>query len=145
MRIETTRFGTLTIEESELFYFPQGLIGLETLRQWALVPDPASSAVVWLQSASREEKALPMVSPRAFVEGYKVRVNQRSLAPLSLRSGDPTYILTAVSGLPGRTTINLRAPVLLNVARRLGCQVVTEDEHSLQYPLPVAQVRRKAA
>ncbi len=145
MRIETTRFGTLTMTEGELFLFPQGLIGMETLRQWALVPDPQSPAVVWLQSASRPDRAMPLVSPRAFVNGYKVRVNQRALASLHLRSGDATYVLTAISGLPGHITTNLRAPVILNVARRIGCQVITEDEHSLQYAITVPQAMRRAA
>lgn len=147
MRVETTRFGTLEINERELFFFPQGLIGMETLRQWALLPDPKSSAVVWLQSASRGDRALPLISPRAFVEGYRVRVNRRSLAGLQLRTGDETYVLTTLCGQPGHYATNLRAPLILNLHRRLGCQVVTEDENSLHYRIDAGdaiQIRRAA-
>lgn len=145
MRIDTTRFGSLEINERELFFFPQGLIGMETLKQWALLPDPQSPAVAWLQSASRGDRALPVISPRAFVEGYRVRVNRRALSSLHLRSGDETYVLTTLSGLPGNLTTNLRAPLVLNLNRRLGCQVVTEDENSLQHRIEVKTMLRRAA
>ncbi len=68
MRIDTQRFGTLQINPDELFLFPQGLIGMESLRQWALLPDFDNPAVAWLQSASRGDRAIPLISPRAFFE-----------------------------------------------------------------------------
>jgi flagellar assembly factor FliW len=145
MRIETTRFGIQDINERELFFFPQGLIGMETLRQWALLPDPQSPAVAWLQSASRGDRAIALISPRAFVGGYRVRVNKRALGCLHLRAGDETYVLTTLGGLPGRLTTNLRAPLILNLNRRLACQVVTEDEHSMQHRVEVSYRARRAA
>lgn len=145
MRIETTRFGTLEIEESELFFFPQGLIGMETLRQWALIADPTSPVVAWLQSASRGDRSLPLISPRAFVPGYRVRIHRRALACLHLHTGDQTYVLTTLSGQVGSYVTNLRAPVILNLRRHLGCQVVTEDEHSMRHRLSIPVQLRKAA
>ena len=68
MRIETQRFGTITLDQEQLFLFPAGLIGMEALRDWALLPDLENPAVAWLQSASRGDRALPMISPRAFFE-----------------------------------------------------------------------------
>ena len=53
MRIDTQRFGTLELNPDQLFLFPQGLIGMESLRQWALLPDVDNPTVAWLQSASR--------------------------------------------------------------------------------------------
>lgn len=136
MRIETQRFGALQVEEQEMFLFPQGLIGLETLRQWLLVPDPENPAVAWLQSASRGDRALAMISPRVFVPGYRIHVPAHSLSVLQLRSDHRTYVLTTLSGQPGAMTTNLRAPVLINLERRLGCQVVTGDDQPVQFALP---------
>ncbi len=136
MRIETQRFGTLQVEEQELFLFPQGLIGLETLRQWLLVPDPENPAVAWLQSASRGDRALAMISPRVFVPNYRIHIPAHSLGVLQLRSDHRTYVLTTLSGRPGAMTTNLRAPVLINLDRRVGCQVITGDEQPVQYALP---------
>ena len=136
MRIETERFGSIQFDERELFLFPQGLIGLETLRQWALLPDPANPTVAWLQSASRGDRALALISPRAFVPGSRVHVSQRSLECLHLRCDHRTYVLTTVAGGVGRLTTNLRAPIIMNLDRRLGCQVVTGDDQPMQHLLP---------
>ena len=68
MRIDTHRFGTLQLNADQLFLFPQGLIGMETLRQWALLPDPVNASVAWLQSASRGDRAIALISPRAFFD-----------------------------------------------------------------------------
>lgn len=136
MRIDTTRFGTLQVGKDDLFLFPQGFIGMETLRQWVLVPDPENDAVAWLQSASMGERAMAVISPRAFVPDYRVRVGQRELSSLQLRPGDPTYVLTTLAGHVDHLTTNLRAPIIINLKRHLGCQVVTNDEHSLRHPVP---------
>ncbi len=58
MRIDTQRFGTLHLNEDQLFLFPQGLIGMETLRHWALLPDFENPSVAWLQSATRGDRAI---------------------------------------------------------------------------------------
>ena len=139
MRIDTQQFGTLQINPDELFLFPQGLIGMESLRQWALLPDLTNPAVAWLQSASRGDRAIPLVSPRAFFDDYRVHVTRRELGCLHLQAGAELYILTTISGHVGRLTTNLRSPLLLNLSRRLGCQVITGDDQPLQQPLPLAK------
>ncbi|WP_442511023.1 flagellar assembly protein FliW [Novipirellula sp. SH528] len=138
MRIDTNRFGTLQINADELFLFPQGLIGMETLRQWALLPDPESASVAWLQSASRGDRAIPLVSPRAFFPEYRVHISRRELGSLHLRTGSEIYVMTTVSGREGKMTSNLRAPILLNLDHRLGCQVIADNDLPIQQTLRIA-------
>ena len=138
MRINTQRFGTLILNANQLFLFPQGLIGMETLRQWALLPDLQNPSIAWLQSASRGDRAIALISPRAFFSDYRVHVSRRELSALHLRPGAELYVMTAVSGHVGKLTTNLRSPLLLNLNRRLGCQVITNDEQPIQKPLPLA-------
>lgn len=142
MRIETQRFGNLVLNTEDLFLFPQGLIGLETLRQWALIPDPDNESVAWLQSASRGDRAVPLVSPRAFFPDYRVHVSRREMASLHMRPGAELYIMTTVSGHVGKLTTNLRAPLLLNLDKRLGCQVITNDDQPIRQSLPLGEVGR---
>ncbi|MDV6034789.1 MAG: flagellar assembly protein FliW [Phycisphaera sp. RhM] len=132
MRIETQRFGNITVDQDQLLLFPAGLIGMETLRDWALLPDSENPAVAWLQSASRGDRALPLISPRAFFPDYRVQVSRRELAGLHMRPGTELYVLTTVSGHSGKLTTNLRSPILLNLSRRLGCQVITDNDCPLQ-------------
>ena len=142
MRINTQRFGTLSLNADQLFLFPQGLIGMETLRQWALLPDLENPSVAWLQSASRGDRAIALISPRAFFPDYRIHVGRRDLAALHMRPGAEVYVMTTVSGHVGKLTTNLRSPLLLNLSRRLGCQVITSDEQPIQQPLPLVLAKQ---
>jgi flagellar assembly factor FliW len=102
-------------------------------------------AVAWLQSASRGDRAIALISPRAFFTDYRVHVTRRDLACLHMQAGAEVYVLTTVAGHVGRLTTNLRAPLLLNLNRRLGCQVITGDEQSIQMALPIAQPSQQVA
>lgn len=132
MRIESQRFGNITLDQDQLFLFPAGLIGMETLRDWALLPDLENPSVAWLQSASRGDRALPLISPRAFFPDYRVQVSRRELAALHMKPGAEMYVLSTLSSNGGKMTTNLRSPILLNLSRRLGCQVITDNDHPLQ-------------
>ncbi len=138
MQIDTQRFGTLQFNTEHFFTFPQGLIGMETLRQWALLPDPDNPSVAWLQSASRGDRAIAVISPRAFFPDYRVRTNKRDLASLQLRASSELYVLTAVSGHVGKLTTNLKAPLMLNLERRIGCQIITNDDQELRRAIPAS-------
>ena len=142
MRISTNRFGTLNINSDELFLFPQGLIGMEMLRQWALLPDQNNPSVAWLQSLSRGDRSVPLISPRAFFDDYRVRISQRDLEPLHLTSGAELYVLTTISGREGNVNTNLRAPIVLNLDRRLGCQVIAENALSVRHNLSLHSVTK---
>ena len=156
VQINTERFGTLDIGNDQIFLFPQGLIGMESLRQWALIGEPSNEAVAWFQSIARPDRAVPVISPRSFFGDYRVHVARRELTPLLLTAATEVYVLTTVAGHVGRLSTNLRAPMLINLDRRLGAQVITEDQRPLRQPLqlpaadvsgPVAQptIRRVAA
>lgn len=136
MRIDTHRFGTITLDQDQLFLFPGGLVGMETLRDWALLPDQDNPAVVWLQSASRADRALPVISPRTFFHDYRIQVSRRDLTSLHLKPGAEVYVLTTVSGYAEKMTTNLRSPIVLNLSRRLGCQLITNNDHPIQRALP---------
>jgi flagellar assembly factor FliW len=135
MKLETTRFGTVEIQSNDILFFRYGLFGFETQQQWVLLSDLNNSAVAWLQSMSQPEIALPVVSPRRFVSQYQVQLDERQISLLSLAKEEQAAVLAVVSRNGQTLTCNLRAPIVVNLDRRVGCQVVTADEQPLQYPL----------
>jgi flagellar assembly factor FliW len=145
MLISTHRFGKLDLACDDLFLFPDGLVGMERMRQWALIPDPANEMLAWLQSTSRPEVSLPTIAPRPYFPEYRVRVSERDLSILKLRSGCETYILTTISDQGGRVTTNLRAPIILNLDLRLGAQLTTTDAQPLRQSLPASLKIRAVA
>lgn len=135
MKISTTRFGAVEVLSSDVIQFPLGLIGMETCREWVLLADAETDALGWLQSTEREDIALAVVSPRRFVAGYQARVASRDVASLGLKEHGAVQVLAAVSHGEQGLTMNLKAPLVINLATRVGRQVVAKDDHSVQYSL----------
>ncbi len=137
MRIQTSRFGQIDATPEEIIIFPQGLIGFESSRQWLILPDPENSDVAWLQSVAQPQVALPLVSPRKFAPDYKVNVPNRQLSILKIRNSDRIYVLNVVSKSGKTLTVNLRSPVVVNLTKRLACQVITSDSLPLALPITI--------
>lgn len=144
MNVSTTRFGNLTIEEADVLTFIDGLIGMENCQRWVLLADAENSALAWLQSLERPEVALAVVSPRRFVPDYQVRVAKREIAPLGLDNPSDAQVLAIISNVGGTLTLNLKAPLVLHLASRVGRQIVARDDHAVQHRLQFA-ARRKTA
>jgi flagellar assembly factor FliW len=135
MLVQTTRFGQVQTNQEDVIIFPQGLIGFESSRQWLILPDPENGDVLWLQSLSQPQVALPMVSPRTFAPDYKVAVPSRHLSTIHLRSTDRIYIMNVMSKSGKTLTVNLRSPIVINLTKRLACQVITTDALPLALPI----------
>lgn len=146
MLIHTSRFGAVPIKPEDVFTFPQGLIGLESCRRWVLLSDADNEAVGWLQSANLPETAVAVISPRRLLPHYQVHVNRAQLAPLELSGVDQAFVLNVLAKNEGRLTVNLKAPLIINLNRRLGRQIITSDEQPLQFELggPSAALRKTA-
>jgi flagellar assembly factor FliW len=135
MQIGTRHFGDVEIEVDDILLFPQGVIAFEDCRHWVLLADVENPSVAWLQSANRAEVALPVVSPRRFSPEYSVHITRGQLAPLEFSQFDQAYVLAVVASSDGDLTLNLKAPLIINLDRRLGRQVITSDEQPVALTL----------
>ena len=135
MRINTTRFGRIDVDTADVIHFASGLPGLEDCREWALLADATNDALGWLQSTTRGDVALAVVSPRRFVPDYQVRIPRSELTPLAIGDIRQAQVVVVV-GTNGTTlTLNLKAPIVINLEARTGRQVVASGELPLQYEL----------
>jgi flagellar assembly factor FliW len=146
MEVHSSRFGTLEVDDHDVVHFPAGLLGLAGARDWVLLADAHDSALGWLQCVGQSDVALAVVSPRRFVPDYQVRINRRELAPLGLDDVRQAKVLVIVGKNERSITLNLKAPLVLNLERRMGCQLVVNDEQPIQYELqaPPAPLRKSA-
>ena len=135
MKLSTTRFGSVTIEDDDVFDFVDGLIGMEQCRRWVLLADASNPALGWLQSTERADLALAVVSPRRFVPNYTVRVARRDIEPLALSELEDAQVLVIVGQSDGSLVLNLKAPLVIHLAERLGRQIVARDDHAVQHRL----------
>ncbi len=137
MRITTTRFGRIDVDAADMIRFPSGLPGLEDCREWALLADSANDALGWLQSTTRAEVALAVVSPRRFVPDYQVRIPRSELSPLGLDDMRDAQVVVVVGENGTGLTLNLKAPIVINLQARTGRQVVASGDLPLHYELSI--------
>jgi flagellar assembly factor FliW len=135
MEIETTRFGKVAIEAEDILHFPAGLAGLENCRHWVLLADAQNDALGWLQSTARPEVALAVVTPRRFVPDYQVRIPRSELAPVAIQKVQDAKVLVIVGKNERSITLNLKAPLVLNLNERLGRQVIANNDYPVQHEL----------
>ncbi len=135
MLLPTSRFGSVDVEVDDLIWFAEGLLGLAECRQWVLLADAQNDALGWLQSTTRADMALAVVSPRRFVPEYQLRLARSELAPLGLDDIRAAQVLVIVGKNEQGITLNLKAPLVINLSARQGRQVIHSGDQPLQYPL----------
>ncbi len=146
MQISTTRFGRLDILPEDILHFPQGVYGFEHCRKWVILGDAVNPALAWMQCVSDPEVAFAVLSPRRFVPDYQVRVTSSELAPLQLGSSADAQALVIVGQYGNGLTLNLKAPIVINLEKRLGRQVVNSVDEPLQYEVePSRNLLRRSA
>jgi len=148
MNVLTTRFGMLSVEPQDELIFQSGLIGLEHCRRWVVLTDTRNLTLGWLQSLDEGHVALGVVSPRRFVPDYQLRVDRSHLQSLELTTPRDAEVVVIASrqssdSCPGGLTLNLRAPLVINVERRRGCQVIAKDDLPVQFPLSLPSLPLK--
>lgn len=136
MEVQTSRFHRVAVEPVDIFRFPGGIVGMEHCRQWTLLEDPRAGAVAWLQSVEHADLALAVVSPRRFVPGYQIHVGSGQLQALQLNRLADAELLAVVGRCRENMTLNLKAPLVINLSNRLGCQVIVNDPYCVQHKLP---------
>jgi flagellar assembly factor FliW len=120
--VESSRFGTLEIEESAVIEFPTGLIGLGGTR-WTLVGEITDGPFQWLHSLEDGDLALPVTNPWAFFADYEVELSDADTATLD--ADEATVLVTVRAGSElSDFSANLRAPIL--IAKGRGHQMINE-------------------
>jgi flagellar assembly factor FliW len=145
MQIATSRFGVVSFEESDVLKFPEGILGFTNLRQFVLLDDPTDDIFVWLQSCETPEIAFPVLEPELFSQNYKItltRVEMETLGANNLE-GLRLFSIITIPDDPTKMTANLKAPIVINVQKRLARQCVLQDIHyAVREPIFMALQQR---
>ena len=135
MQIETTRFGTIEIEESQLFHFPMGLLGFSGLKRYVVLDHSEDSPLKWLQSVDDGALAFIITDPLFFVPGYRVTARRSELEIIN--ADEEQLVLSVIMTVPENPqdmSANLMAPLIFNMKNRLAMQyVLTKQKFPVKY------------
>ncbi len=129
MKVKTTRFGELEVNANDIITFTEGLLGFENLKKYFVVDPGDSTLILWLQSTEDEKIAFPIIEPKIFKPDYIAKLLPADLNGLELESLQSAKLYSILT-IPGNVTemsANLKAPVVINSAKKVGKQIVLQD------------------
>lgn len=133
MKLKTRVFGDINIEEEKVINFEKGIIGFPDLKKFTLIYDEEKqekTSIIWMQSLDEPAFAMPVMNPLLIKDNYNPSVEEELLKVLGTLEPEDTLVLVTVT-VPGdveKTSINLKAPIVINAKERKALQVIVEDE-----------------
>lgn len=147
MTTKTRLFGEITIADEKLIIFPEGIVGFPFLKKFALIHDAENenAPIMWLQSMEETGFALPVIEPALVVDHYNPIVNDELLAPVGELEPDQMYVLVTITVPPQieNMSVNLKAPIVINMKNNQAVQIIVEDEYKVKHPIYETLKKRK--
>ena len=112
--------------------FPSGIPGFESHRRFVLIASAELSPLGCLKSVDSSDVSFLVIDPRLLSFGYDITLSEFERARLGAGPDEPLLWLAIVTITESDATANLRAPVVINPGKMLGCQVIREND---QYPV----------
>ena len=138
MKITTTRFSALEVDEASLILMQRGILGFERYKRFVLLKPSSDEPLLWLQAVDDPALAFVVANPSVIKRNYNPAIMEYELELLDIQRGEDIVLLSILTFHvpPLGVTANLRAPIVINTANRKGNQVVLEDPaYPIQYPV----------
>lgn len=139
MKAKTRIFGEIEIADEKIITLEKGMIGFPNLNHFALIFDEEKeqkdTTIMWLQSMDEPDIAFPVMMPHVVMEDYRPNVSEEILAPLGVMTEENTYLLVTVT-VPKKVedfSVNLKAPIVINMENHKGVQIIVEDDYPIKY------------
>jgi flagellar assembly factor FliW len=125
----TTNAAIESVDEKSVLQLPEGMLGFSRLTRYVLVDDDRIRPLLWLQSLDDPNLAFPVVDPRAINPNYFQLLPTGELGRLRIRSRAELLMLVVaiLRPAPEQSSVNLKAPVLINHTTMIGRQIILEE------------------
>lgn len=141
MKLYTTRFGEIEIDENKVIKFHSGLLGFPDVKRYVVLDhmnDP-DIPFKWLQAVDDPDLVFVVIDPLLFCSDYNRDIDENELRELNIASLDDRCIVVIVTiphEMPEMMTANLQGPLIVNLKTREAKQVALLGErYPLRYPV----------
>jgi len=136
MILETKAYGPVEIDEKQVLEFPQGLLGFEEHRRFALI-DAHKKPFFWLQSTEDSKIAFILIKPTIFRDDYDPGVTKEDFDDIGAEGSEECLVFAIVT-VPesGPMTANLQGPLFVSKKTRKGKQCISpRDEYRTRHDI----------
>lgn len=129
MKIQTAYMNDIEINEADIIHFQHGLPGFKEERQFILLSISNDSIYQVLQSINTKEIAFIVASPFITIKDYNFELDEATVESLQIKDEREVAVLGIVTlkETLASSTINLRAPIVLNITNKQAKQVILDN------------------
>jgi flagellar assembly factor FliW len=136
--IQSKQWGRLEIDEDEIICFHRGIPGFDHLHKFAIFDSEDMKPFQWLISLEESNLGFVIVPPQIICPSYQPKLFESDLIELNVDQEDQLalFVIVTLATDPTKSTANLQGPLLINLNKRTGKQIVVVDEkYSVKYPI----------
>ncbi|GAE33032.1 flagellar assembly protein FliW [Halalkalibacter akibai] len=129
MNIETKYQGQMDIHEDKIITFQKGIPAFEEEKQFALLPFAEGTPFYVLQSVKTKDVAFIIMNPFDAVPSYQYKLSDATLEELEIKKEEDvaTFVVLTVKEPFAETTANLQGPIIININKQKGKQLLLSD------------------
>ena len=135
--IKTKSWGEIEVFSSQIFSFPEGILGFNFIDSFAFLQED-SSPFMWMQAISEPDLSFVVIEPESFMDSYDLAVSQNDIDCIGEKSIDNIKVLFIVT-IPEKTsdmTANLQGPIILNLQNKTGKQSISlSDKYKTRHSI----------
>ncbi|HWB20954.1 MAG TPA: flagellar assembly protein FliW [Phycisphaerales bacterium] len=128
MKVQTTRFGVVELDERRIISFPAGLLGFSSYKRYALLQPDDDAVFFWLQSVDLPDLAFVVTDPSLWIADYQATIRKEQAIELSLDRLEDAQIFVIVNKYDQTLTANLQGPLVINLTNHSAVQLVLADK-----------------
>lgn len=131
-------FKELVYSKEDIITFPSGIPGFEKNKQFVVVTIPEYAPFEWLVCIDGTHLRFAILNPLLFEPEYAPNILKEHLGELAIGRAEDIllYVIVTIRDNPLESTANLIGPVVINRAKKIGKQIIIDDErYSTQEPI----------
>ncbi|MGA1863339.1 flagellar assembly protein FliW [Deferribacter thermophilus] len=136
--LDSKKVGQIKYKESDLITLASPLFGFPDLHDFLLLEDDEYFPFLWFHSVEDPNVAFVVLPIKSYFNDYNPVIPKRELKVLQAKDlNELTFFgIVVVPDNPKEATINLRAPLVVNLGKKLAKQIILDDDkYQIKTPL----------
>lgn len=137
MEILSPVHGKITYDEDEIIIFEKSIPGFNDVKRFILKEIEGSSFKL-LQSIDDVTVGFVVISPFQVEEDYEINLSEEVIKTLEIKEATDVllYSLVTLNSKVEKITVNLKAPVVINVNNKKAEQfIIDKEKYKIKHPL----------
>lgn len=138
MILESKIHGTIDYKENDIITFNKSILGFSDFKKFILFDLKDNHVFKVLHSLEDNSIGFIVINPFDFFKEYEIKLNDKVVKNLKIEDTNEVMVLNTITinNEVKKITTNLRAPIIININKSLGEQIVLENEkYKIKEPL----------